>query len=210
MEIISISPSFPFIHKMLSKTLFLSLLALSTLYKVDAFWTVTEKSSTKYGEFWAELTEVHYNGNSTEIRCTVDIQPAQDSQSITYEGHTAYVGCSGSPLVSLYGENRVLKHLRVLHSQKALNCIIAEHTPNYKEYVCGNAVPNDETPSNSTSTKPAPSSSSSAAESSKATYETCILGYLGKRNGKGPNGACCTHSNDCLDTCVKGVCGVTP
>ncbi|KAK3807198.1 MAG: hypothetical protein J3Q66DRAFT_356944 [Benniella sp.] len=39
---------------------------------------------------------------------------------------------------------------------------------------------------------------------------TCLAGYKGKRNGKGPNGACCSHSDDCKDTCVKGVCGVHP
>ncbi|KAK3816289.1 MAG: hypothetical protein J3Q66DRAFT_369863 [Benniella sp.] len=39
---------------------------------------------------------------------------------------------------------------------------------------------------------------------------TCLAGYRGKRNGKGPNGACCSHSDDCKDTCVKGVCGVSP
>ncbi|KAK3816286.1 MAG: hypothetical protein J3Q66DRAFT_388487 [Benniella sp.] len=39
---------------------------------------------------------------------------------------------------------------------------------------------------------------------------TCLAGYRGKRNGKGPNGACCSHSDDCKDTCVKGVCGVHP
>jgi hypothetical protein len=38
----------------------------------------------------------------------------------------------------------------------------------------------------------------------------CIPGYRGKRNGKGPNGACCSHSRDCKDTCVKNVCGVHP
>ncbi|KAF9354435.1 hypothetical protein BGX34_011022, partial [Mortierella sp. NVP85] len=35
---------------------------------------------------------------------------------------------------------------------------------------------------------------------------TCIPGFAGKRNGDGPHGACCTHSDDCDDTCVKGVC----
>ena len=39
---------------------------------------------------------------------------------------------------------------------------------------------------------------------------TCLAGYRGKRNGKGPNDACCSHSDDCKDTCVKGVCGVSP
>ncbi|GAA5814307.1 hypothetical protein MFLAVUS_007801 [Mucor flavus] len=43
-----------------------------------------------------------------------------------------------------------------------------------------------------------------------ATDAPCKAGYRGKRNGKGPNGACCSHSDDCLDTCVSGICGVSP
>ncbi|KAK3814057.1 MAG: hypothetical protein J3Q66DRAFT_441737 [Benniella sp.] len=35
---------------------------------------------------------------------------------------------------------------------------------------------------------------------------TCAAGFIGKRNGKGTEGACCSHSNDCRDTCVKGIC----
>ncbi|KAF9345051.1 hypothetical protein BGX34_005067, partial [Mortierella sp. NVP85] len=38
---------------------------------------------------------------------------------------------------------------------------------------------------------------------------TCLACYIGKKNGKGPNGACCSHSDDCKDTCVKGICGTT-
>ncbi|KAK3817611.1 MAG: hypothetical protein J3Q66DRAFT_369435 [Benniella sp.] len=38
---------------------------------------------------------------------------------------------------------------------------------------------------------------------------TCLAGYRGKKNGKGPNGACCSHSDDCKDTCVKGICRTT-
>ncbi|KAK3806687.1 MAG: hypothetical protein J3Q66DRAFT_421377 [Benniella sp.] len=35
---------------------------------------------------------------------------------------------------------------------------------------------------------------------------TCTAGYKGKKNGKGPDGACCSRSDDCRDTCVKGIC----
>ncbi|KAK3821100.1 MAG: hypothetical protein J3Q66DRAFT_386020 [Benniella sp.] len=35
---------------------------------------------------------------------------------------------------------------------------------------------------------------------------TCLAGYKGRGNGKGPDGACCSHSDDCKDTCVKGIC----
>ncbi|KAF9365915.1 hypothetical protein BGX34_007587 [Mortierella sp. NVP85] len=35
---------------------------------------------------------------------------------------------------------------------------------------------------------------------------TCTPGYKGKKNGKGPNGACCSSTKDCKNKCVKGVC----
>jgi hypothetical protein len=35
---------------------------------------------------------------------------------------------------------------------------------------------------------------------------TCLAGYKGEKNGKGPDGACCSDSYDCRDTCVTGVC----
>ncbi|KAI9307770.1 hypothetical protein BJ944DRAFT_237594, partial [Cunninghamella echinulata] len=39
---------------------------------------------------------------------------------------------------------------------------------------------------------------------------TCTKGYCGKKAGTGPNGACCSSSDDCLDTCnSNGKCGVS-
>ncbi|KAF9350061.1 hypothetical protein BGX34_001428 [Mortierella sp. NVP85] len=35
---------------------------------------------------------------------------------------------------------------------------------------------------------------------------TCLAGYEGKKNGKGLDGACCSSSDDCRDTCVQGIC----
>ncbi|KAF9540647.1 hypothetical protein EC957_003932 [Mortierella hygrophila] len=37
---------------------------------------------------------------------------------------------------------------------------------------------------------------------------SCLPGFRGKRTGRGPNGACCSHSDDCFESCVKGVCKV--
>ncbi|KAF9900346.1 hypothetical protein EC991_007465 [Linnemannia zychae] len=37
---------------------------------------------------------------------------------------------------------------------------------------------------------------------------SCLPGYRGKRTGKGPIGACCSHSDDCIESCVKNVCKV--
>ncbi|KAI9485256.1 MAG: hypothetical protein EXX96DRAFT_471815 [Benjaminiella poitrasii] len=35
---------------------------------------------------------------------------------------------------------------------------------------------------------------------------SCQTGFSGKKNGMGPEGACCTHSNDCQESCIKGKC----
>ncbi|KAG0054568.1 hypothetical protein BGZ83_010973 [Gryganskiella cystojenkinii] len=43
-----------------------------------------------------------------------------------------------------------------------------------------------------------------------APKPTCTSGYRGKKTGKGPTRACCSSSDDCQDTCFKGVCGVHP
>ncbi|KAG1395133.1 hypothetical protein G6F60_010424 [Rhizopus arrhizus] len=37
---------------------------------------------------------------------------------------------------------------------------------------------------------------------------SCKAGYKGKKNGSGKTGACCSTSDDCVETCRKGVCGV--
>jgi hypothetical protein len=196
---------------MLSKALLLPVLALSLIHQIDAYWTVTEKTTVQPGKkFWAELSEIHFDGNSTSIQCTVDIQPAQDLQTITYEGHSGYVGCTGGSLVSLYGENRTLKYLTQSQSRQRLNCVLVEHTNRYKEYVCGNAVPKYAEPSAITGTASSASHSHSVSVPTIIYEETCILGYMDTLEGQGPNGACCSHSDDCLDTCVRGVCGIAP
>ncbi|KAL9537670.1 hypothetical protein MBANPS3_011565, partial [Mucor bainieri] len=35
---------------------------------------------------------------------------------------------------------------------------------------------------------------------------SCISGSSGKNNGDGFKGYCCVASDDCLESCVKGVC----
>jgi len=52
-----------------------------------------------------------------------------------------------------------------------------------------------------TTTNPPPTTTSPQKPS-----PTCLAGYKGKGNGKGPDGACCSLSDDCKDTCVKGIC----
>lgn len=51
---------------------------------------------------------------------------------------------------------------------------------------------------------------STKTTTSKNPTATCSAGYSGKKNGGGPTGACCTSSNDCIDTCTNGMCGIAP
>ncbi|RCH97830.1 hypothetical protein CU098_001544, partial [Rhizopus stolonifer] len=58
-----------------------------------------------------------------------------------------------------------------------------------------------------TATKTTTTSVATTKTTSTATATaTCISGSSGKKNGDGYNGYCCTSSDDCLDTCVKGKC----
>ncbi|CAO3692131.1 hypothetical protein G6F70_008784 [Rhizopus microsporus] len=54
-------------------------------------------------------------------------------------------------------------------------------------------------------TKPTQSSGTKTA-TSPAPTGTCTAGSKGKGNGDGYKGYCCKNSDDCIDTCVKGVC----
>ncbi|KAK3816287.1 MAG: hypothetical protein J3Q66DRAFT_369861 [Benniella sp.] len=71
-------------------------------------------------------------------------------------------------------------------------------------------VPTTTTIVTSVATEPITTTTTTTTTLAPQPTPTCLAGYRGKRNGKGPNGACCSHSDDCKDTCVKGVCGVHP
>lgn len=58
---------------------------------------------------------------------------------------------------------------------------------------CVSGVCNGPTQPTKTSTSPAPTG-------------TCAAGSSGKGKGDGYNGFCCKSSDDCVDTCVKGIC----
>lgn len=203
----------------------LSAIAVFLLFHhVDAYWTVREKSvPRKDGTFWAELTKIEFNGNdSSEIKCRVNTNPFQDKSSIIYGKKSSYHGCVGIEKVSLHGSNRVLHYLTVLDSDEVLNCALAENTSTYKEYICGNAIP-AALPVGEVSVYASGNVASSTSKGELTVSTTtvtyipsftngvaCVTGYRGMRNGGGPTGACCSHSDDCLDTCVQGVCGITP
>lgn len=67
-------------------------------------------------------------------------------------------------------------------------CGVSDGTGQPKNPSCGTA----------TSSAPTPTSN-----------PTCTSGYCGKANGGGPTNACCSTSNDCVDTCnSNGQCGI--
>jgi hypothetical protein len=216
--------------------LLLSLVAVFALLQTAvAFWTVVETPIKRYGEFWADLSYFEFNGNSSVIKCRVGNNAYQDETSIIYSNNpSVFIGCVGTPMVGLQGGNRVLRSLKVQKSNEVLNCILLEKKSNYKQYVCGDAIPAADTTFTTTaavsssiviptvtgssattvvtptSTHTTTKTTTTTSSSSKPTSSNCLSGYRGKRNGRGPNDACCSHSDDCLDTCVSGVCGISP
>ncbi|CAO3651823.1 unnamed protein product [Cunninghamella blakesleeana] len=66
------------------------------------------------------------------------------------------------------------------------------------------------TSSSTTTTTTTTTKSSSSLKPTSTTAPSCKTGYCGKKRGNGPTGACCSSSDDCLDTCnSNGKCGVS-
>ncbi|KAI9281513.1 hypothetical protein BY458DRAFT_574888 [Sporodiniella umbellata] len=61
-----------------------------------------------------------------------------------------------------------------------------------------------------TTTKAATTTTKADTTTTKADTTTtkgaCQAGYRGKKNGKGPEGACCSKSSDCQESCIQGKC----
>ncbi|KAL9549047.1 hypothetical protein MBANPS3_005411, partial [Mucor bainieri] len=53
---------------------------------------------------------------------------------------------------------------------------------------------------------PAPPTKTSSTPVPTGTPGTCIKGSSGLGDGSGYKGYCCKSSDDCLESCVKGVC----
>ncbi|CAO3651722.1 unnamed protein product [Cunninghamella blakesleeana] len=114
-------------------------------------------------------------------------------------------------------------------------CLRTDDDYRHTTYTCGDSIPKDliEVPKDlpkppTTTTIPKPTGSSISSSSSATTTTTtttksssslkptpttapsCKTGYCGKKRGNGPTGACCSSSDDCLDTCnSNGKCGVS-
>ncbi|GAA5814306.1 hypothetical protein MFLAVUS_007800 [Mucor flavus] len=122
-----------------------------------------------------------------------------------------------------YGSGTTLTHIQVVDDTPVEHCMLVDNNASSKTYLCSSEFPKviiPVTTTTTTTTTVVPTTtitsttitSSSTASSSSSTAATtpapsCTVGYLGKGNGKGPTNACCSTSDDCKDSCVKGLCG---
>ena len=63
-------------------------------------------------------------------------------------------------------------------------------------------------PNKSTTTKTKTSTKKTTTKSTPTSTASCIPGSRGKKRGDGKDGYCCSTSDDCLETCRKGRCGL--
>ncbi|KAI8350132.1 hypothetical protein BD560DRAFT_376510 [Blakeslea trispora] len=72
-------------------------------------------------------------------------------------------------------------------------------------------IPGDAVATQKTTTQTTTKSISTTTATTKSTSPTstsCIAGVAGKKKGNGKTGYCCTTSDDCLETCRSGKCGL--
>ncbi|CAO3651718.1 unnamed protein product [Cunninghamella blakesleeana] len=127
--------------------------------------------------------------------------------------------------VTAKGVGNVLSSLENVSTKESYPCFFVEHKLRFSIYACGKQVPVLSDVSATTTTIPVASATSSSSSSSSSSTTTksssslkptssvvpsCKTGYCGKKSGNGPTGACCSSSDDCLDTCnSNGKCGVS-
>ena len=130
-----------------------------------------------------------------------------------------YGGCKNQSLVSLVGQGSTLYYLQHQDGSK-IGCTLSRNDSDFDSYLCADKFPiqaittTSRTTSSNIMTKTTSSTTGTKTTSSKTSTTTvvaCKSGYSGKKNGGGPTGACCTSSDDCLDTCnSNNICGVHP
>ncbi|KAI9301405.1 hypothetical protein BJ944DRAFT_271554, partial [Cunninghamella echinulata] len=71
-------------------------------------------------------------------------------------------------------------------------------------------IPTPDSSINISSPTPKSTTTTTTLKSSSTPVPTCTKGYCGLKAGTGKTGACCSSSDDCLDTCnSNGKCGVS-
>ncbi|CAO3649280.1 unnamed protein product [Cunninghamella echinulata] len=114
------------------------------------------------------------------------------------------------------------------HMDSDIPCIRVDESYKFSTYVCGNAINKDlievptpdptiskpspiPTPDPSISkSSPIPTPSTTTLKPSSTPVPTCTKGFCGLKAGTGKTGACCSSSDDCLDTCnSNGKCGIS-
>ncbi|CAO3651819.1 unnamed protein product [Cunninghamella blakesleeana] len=126
--------------------------------------------------------------------------------------------------LTVKGAGNVLSSLENVSTKESYPCFFVEHKLRFSIYACGKQVPVlSDVSTTTTTTIPAASATTTSSSSSSTTTKSssslkptsttapsCKTGYCGKKRGNGPTGACCSSSDDCLDTCnSNGKCGVS-
>ncbi|KAG2229953.1 hypothetical protein INT48_003498 [Thamnidium elegans] len=140
---------------------------------------------------------------------------------------TGYCGPTKVSIASV-GKGIDLYYLRFKETGEALNCMVMENISEHNLFICCDPLPRSTavimttatTTTITTTTTATTTTTTAVTVTTTATTTTttitttilppspsCTTGYLGKNNGKEPTKACCSHINDCKDSCVKGVCG---
>jgi hypothetical protein len=184
---------------------------------VLGFWVVDiNKTPGAYNQKWATVMDLETA--STSLNGTVQTLCAF---SFGYNGSIhfnsdEYGGCYNGTSVALITENSTLLYLQQLHGSK-IGCQLSESDDEFDSYLCADkflvaslTTQTTTIASATQSTTIKPTSTKTTSTTSAKPTTTCTSGFSGKSNGGGPTGACCKTSNDCEDTCTKGVCGVHP
>ncbi|KAI8350133.1 hypothetical protein BD560DRAFT_450161 [Blakeslea trispora] len=84
-------------------------------------------------------------------------------------------------------------------------------SPSTKTFTTTKTISTTKGPTSTTFTQTTTKSISTTTATTKSTSPTstsCIAGVAGKKKGNGKTGYCCTTSDDCLETCRSGKCGL--
>ncbi|KAI9299335.1 hypothetical protein BJ944DRAFT_245382 [Cunninghamella echinulata] len=123
--------------------------------------------------------------------------------------------CSGSKMIYFFkGAGNYLTALGT-YVDEDIPCIRVDENYKFTTYVCANDIDKDliavPTPDPIINKPlPVPTPSTTTLKASSTSISTCTKGYCGLKAGTGKTGACCSSSDDCLDTCnSNGKCGVS-
>lgn len=174
------------------------------------YWTVIyEKTTRTNGEYYsifdyydADYTVPAPAKSAITRTCGGEFHSSVQGDlynSFNTVGHP-YIRCAPDAVAPV-GTTTSLHYLRIEVFDRKMPCILLDETSLYTIYVCDLFVPLKPLPTITTTLPPA-----TTVYAANIPASTCITGYRGKRNGRGPINACCSHNDDCNEACMKGVC----